>query len=174
VPTVAPSYDTNGVLTQGWTTTPPNLNKDTPEIYISIRTKASGEENYGSFSIPSLWAKLGEDGTSVNIKGEKSSPADLANVQNPEIGDGYLIQGDLWLYTGDGTSFADAPGWVNAGNIKGPQGAPGSTSYLHIKYSNDNGQTFTANNGEDPGDYIGTCVNFSAADPTEVSAYKWA
>ena len=30
-------------------------------------------------------------------------------------------------------------------------GEDGKTSYLHIKYSNDGGVTFTGNNGEDPG-----------------------
>ena len=35
--------------------------------------------------------------------------------------------------------------------IPGTNGADGKTSYLHIKYSNDGGVTFTGNNGEDPG-----------------------
>ena len=33
----------------------------------------------------------------------------------------------------------------------GQNGTDGKTSYLHIKYSNDGGATFTGNNGEDPG-----------------------
>ena len=62
---------------------------------------------------------------------------------------------------------------------KGEQGIPGKdgdgrTTYLHIKYSNDGGQTFTSNNGEDVGDYIGTCTDFTKADPTTVSSYTWA
>ena len=35
--------------------------------------------------------------------------------------------------------------------IPGTNGADGKTSYLHIKYANDGGVTFTGNNGEDPG-----------------------
>ena len=35
--------------------------------------------------------------------------------------------------------------------IPGTNGEDGKTSYLHIKYSNDGGVTFTGNNGEDPG-----------------------
>ncbi|MDC2046228.1 hypothetical protein ABHZ34_13540 [Bacteroides thetaiotaomicron] len=56
--------------------------------------------------------------------------------------------------------------------IKGPTGADGKTTYLHIKYS-DNGTTFTANNGETPGAYIGQYTDFTAADSTTFSAYTW-
>ena len=62
---------------------------------------------------------------------------------------------------------------------KGEQGIPGvgkdgKTSYLHIKYSNDGGKTFTANNGETVGTHIGTCTDFNSTDPTSVGSYTWA
>ena len=56
--------------------------------------------------------------------------------------------------------------------IQGPTGANGQTSYLHIKYS-DNGTSFTANNGETPGAYIGQYVDFTATDSTVFSKYVW-
>lgn len=58
--------------------------------------------------------------------------------------------------------------------IPGTNGTNGKTSYLHIKYSNDGGATFTANSGETVGTYIGTCVDYNSADPTTVSSYTWA
>lgn len=58
--------------------------------------------------------------------------------------------------------------------IKGTDGTNGKTSYLHIKYSNDGGKTFTANNGETVGTYIGTCTDYNSRDPTTVSSYTWA
>lgn len=58
--------------------------------------------------------------------------------------------------------------------ISGTNGVDGKTSYLHIKYSNDGGKTFTGNSGEDIGSYIGTCVDYAKDDPTSVGAYKWA
>lgn len=61
--------------------------------------------------------------------------------------------------------------------IPGNDGAPGSngkTSYLHIKYSNDGGQTFTSNNGETVGDYIGQYVDYTEADSTDPTKYKWS
>ena len=62
---------------------------------------------------------------------------------------------------------------------KGEQGIPGvgvdgKTTYLHIKYSNDGGKTFTSNNGETVGDYIGVCTDYEHDDPTSVSAYTWS
>ena len=58
--------------------------------------------------------------------------------------------------------------------IKGTDGTNGKTSYLHIKYSDDGGKTFTANNGENVGTYIGTCTDYNSGDPTTVSSYTWA
>ena len=62
---------------------------------------------------------------------------------------------------------------------KGEQGIPGvgtdgKTSYLHIKYSDDGGTTFTANNGETVGTYIGTYTDFNQSDSNDTSSYTWA
>lgn len=56
----------------------------------------------------------------------------------------------------------------------GKPGADGKTPYLHLKYSNDGGATFTTNKGETPGAYIGTYTDFTEADSTSVSSYTWA
>ena len=58
--------------------------------------------------------------------------------------------------------------------IPGTNGTNGKTSYLHIKYSNDGGKTFTGNGGEDVGTHIGTCVDYNQSDPASVRSYKWA
>ena len=58
--------------------------------------------------------------------------------------------------------------------IPGENGANGETSYLHIKYSDDGGKTFTSKNGETMGAYIGTYVDFEVDDPTTVKSYSWA
>lgn len=57
--------------------------------------------------------------------------------------------------------------------INGEPGANGQTSYLHIKYSDDGGSTFTSNNGETVGAWIGMYVDFTYADSSSVSAYTW-
>ena len=56
----------------------------------------------------------------------------------------------------------------------GTPGADGKTPYLHLKYSDDGGKTFTADSGETPGAYIGTYTDFTEADSTSVSDYTWA
>lgn len=55
---------------------------------------------------------------------------------------------------------------------QGVAGANGSSSYLHIKYSND-GKTFTANNGEELGTWIGTYVDTNPMDSSVFSDYNW-
>lgn len=58
----------------------------------------------------------GDDGTSVRILGTKDSTADLPGVA--EIGDGYLIGGNLFVWSGTE--------WTDVGNIKGPKGDVGA------------------------------------------------
>lgn len=70
--------------------------------------------------------------------------------------------------------FQGVQGPQGTQGIPGTNGANGKTSYLHIKYSNDGGKTFTGNSGEDVGTYIGTCVDYNQSDPTSVGSYKWA
>jgi hypothetical protein len=49
----------------------------------------------------------------------------------------------------------------------------GISSYVHIKYSNDGGGTFTTSNGEDPGTYIGIYTDNTAADSSNPADYTW-
>ena len=79
----------------------------------------------------------GNDGNSVTIKGSFASVMELATAYdyflgnadtqpNPYFkgeltgGDGYLVEGDLWVYDGSEDPFADA--WTNVGAIKGEDG----------------------------------------------------
>ena len=53
------------------------------------------------------------------------------------------------------------------------KGLDGYSQHLHIKYSNDGGNTFTDNDGETPGDWMGQYTDFVETDSTNVSDYKW-
>lgn len=100
----------------------------------------------------------GADGTSVNIKGELNTTEELPTGANN--GDGYIINGDLWVYTNNN--------WINAGAIKGPQGEtgngiqsvaftsssigetagiPGATDTYTITFTNGETTTFNVYNG---------------------------
>lgn len=57
---------------------------------------------------------------------------------------------------------------------EGGKGSDGKTTYVHIKYSNDGGKTFTDPNGDTVGEWIGVCTDFYKDAPTSVSAYTWS
>lgn len=117
--------------------------------------------------------KDGKDGTSVTILGSYNSEEELIqNHPTGNLGDSYIVTGDLYVWNGSV--------WENVGQIQGPQGIPGSsgtdgkTSYIHVKYSNDGGKTFTANAGETPGDWFGQYTDFTINDSNNPSDYKWS
>lgn len=70
--------------------------------------------------------------------------------------------------------FQGLQGEQGTQGIPGTNGTNGQTSYLHIKYSNDGGTTFTDNSGETVGDYIGQLVNFTKDDSTNPNDYTWS
>ena len=57
--------------------------------------------------------------------------------------------------------------------IPGTNGTDGKTTYLHIKYSDDM-VSFTDNNGETPGKYMGQYVDFIETDSLVFNDYIWA
>jgi hypothetical protein len=64
----------------------------------------------------------GDPGTSVTIKGAYNSYEELIAAHPTDgNGDGYLINGDLWVW--DSTTLS----WINVGRIQGPQGETGAT-----------------------------------------------
>ena len=70
--------------------------------------------------------------------------------------------------------FQGLQGATGEQGIPGTNGTNGQTSYLHIKYSNDGGVTFTSNNGETPGAWIGQYTDFNINDSTDPKKYTWA
>lgn len=110
-------------------------------------------------------AKDGKDGTGINIIDKLTSTSQLPATGNK--GDCYTVNGVLYVWS------VDVNNWIDAGNIKGEQGEPGVSSYLHIKYSDD-GKTFTANDGETVGIYIGILVNNTVADSINFNDYTWS
>lgn len=80
--------------------------------------------------------------------------------------------GCLWLCTAGSTTAEPAegsPDWIK----RVDKGADGKMSYLHIKYSDD-GTSFTSNNGETPGSWMGQYTDFTAEASNDFSKYTWA
>lgn len=70
--------------------------------------------------------------------------------------------------------------WARFQGLQGENGLPGingengQTSYLHIKYSDNGGLSFTSNNGEEPGDFIGQYTDFIQKDSDNPGDYTWS
>lgn len=117
----------------------------------------NGQDGKSSF----LWVMYSQnaDGSGMTVNPEKAVYIGLATTETN------VKPTDYKKYT-----------WAlikGENGIAGEQGEDGQTSYLHIKYSND-GKTFTTNNGETAGDYIGTYVDFTEADSLVFSDYTWS
>ena len=112
-------------------------------------------------------ALKGSDGTSVNILGSYNTVEELkATHPTGNTGDAYLVQGNMYVWCVENND------WQNVGNIQGPEGAEGTSSYLHIRYSDD-GTTFTANDGKDVGRYRGELVTTNPIASTVFNDYTW-
>lgn len=148
-----PQKPTGNGTTGGWHTT-----STESVIWMSIKSAKNAES--GTWGEPIR--VRGADGTSITIKGSTDSVSKLPMTGNTQ-GDAYIIGDNLYIWYGTN--------WQNVGQIKGEDG---QTTYLHIKYSNDGGLSFTANNGEDPGSYIGQYTDFQEYDSSNPADYTWS
>lgn len=122
--------------------------------------------------------KDGKDGTSVTIKGSKGSTSELPTSGNT-LGDGYIIGGYLWVYTGTSkTDSTHAKGFENVGKIQGDPGAPATQYYTHIAWMKDsNGTGFTINANGGKFDYFGVLVDTNPNAPSAAGdwiKYDWS
>lgn len=120
----------------------------------------------------------GKDGTSVNIITSLASKEDLPTTGNTK-GDGYLIDGELWVYDGNTiTSDITYNGFTNVGRISGPGAC------FHVAWCNGNPKLgdYTGFDVDAPVgaqfDYMGTYVDYpdnvsSCPDSTNPADYKW-
>lgn len=131
----------------------------TESNYIWSRTKTTTKAGITTYSSPSCIqgnsGTDGKDGISPTVSISKSDGSTTITITDK-----------------NGTHSQTVKDGVNG--TPGATGADGKTSYFHVKYSNDGGKTFTPNNGEEVGAYIGTYSDFKIEDSTSVSAYTWA
>lgn len=158
-------------------------------------TKIKGEQGErGPQGVPGLQGVQGPQGEQgipgpAGAEGPAGQPAyfhiKYSSVANPTSSNQMTETPSTYIGTYVDSTQADSTDpkkytWSRFQGAQGTQGIPGTngtngkTSYLHIKYSNDGGKTFTGNSGEDAGTYIGTCVDYNQSDPTSVGSYKWA
>jgi hypothetical protein len=74
----------------------------------------------GEQGIQGVAGEKGDPGTSVTILGSYASELELTTAHpTGNAGDGYLIAGDLWVWSDSELA------WLNVGHIQGPQGEQG-------------------------------------------------
>lgn len=126
---------------------------------------------------------VGEDGTSVNIKGTATSRAPVsstsyytlvynsATITGAALGDAYLLDGNMYVCV---DSRDDNDYFMDVGRIQGPQGNDGQSSYVFIRYATDaSGANMTASPTSTT-THIGICTVNTNVAPTTASSYTWS
>lgn len=177
---VASSANSPGV--EIWYDMPIPTTKEKPYLWMRV-IKVDEKGNESSPAYTRINGKDGNNGTSVNIKGSKPSSSALPS-SGQKMGDCYLINGELWVYTGE-TGSGIVNGFVNCGNIKGEPGDSAVQYFYHMAWATgiktDSSGTMTGVEGfttSNPAGlsyaYMGVCYNtVSSPDPSDWSQYKW-
>lgn len=150
----------------GWNDAPILTTSDKPYLWMQV-IKYDSNNNPGDPSYVRINGKDGANGTSVDIKGSFNSPDKLPE-SGAKLGDCYIINGNLWVYTAETTSGSKS-GFINAGNIKGEPGTNAIQYYYHIAWCNnlDDKDDFTTSNPLGAAyTYMGICYTDSVADPS--------
>ena len=163
------SGDWIGVLTD---TNPTDSGTPSDYKWSKIKGDTGEKGDKGEQGVP---GPAGEDGrtTYFHVKySANSNGTPMSEVPNLYIGT-YVDFTEADSDDPSDYTWSRFQGYDGEQGIPGTNGVDGKTSYLHIKYSDDGGKTFTANNGETPGAWLGQCVDFNSYDPTSVTSYKW-
>ena len=85
----------------------------------------------------------------------------------------------VWVTSATAATRLEVHDDISADEWSEPQmlvknGDDGISSYTYIRYSDDNGATFTENSGTVVGEYMGVCVTTASTAPSDVSSYTWS
>ena len=165
---------------KNWTSTAPDASAASNKgKFLWTRTIYTWSNNKTTENITYTYiGKDGKDGTSVTIKGSKNSTSELPTSGNT-LGDGYIIDGYLWVYTGTSkTDSTHVKGFERVSKFQGDPGTPATQYYTHIawmKDSNGTGFTVSANGGQY--DYFGVLVDTNPNAPSadgDWTKYDWS
>lgn len=149
-------------------------------IYIWTRTVSVDSNNKVTYSSPmciTLAASSAIDGISCYFFVMYSAQPDGSNMSSIPLADTKymgVVSTNTEVAPTDPTDYT----WTLIKGEDGENGTPGQkgedgrSSFLHIKYSDD-GKTFTSNNGETLGKWMGVLVDLIEVDSTNFSDYTW-
>lgn len=126
----------------------------------------------------------GDDGVGITLttiryieSDQNQTPPDAsANWQQsiPDVTPGnYLWTKTVFAYSDNSTKTIYSIARQGLNGTNGTDGIPGTSSYVHIKYSAVASPT-DAQISEEPNTYIGICVDENQADPTTANSYTWS
>lgn len=163
-----------------WSSTAPDASAASNKgKFLWTRTTYTWSNNKTTENITYTYiGKDGKDGTSVTIKGSKNSTSELPTSGNT-LGDGYIIGGYLWVYTGTSkTDSTHARGFENVGKIQGEPGAAATQYYTHVAWMKDSkGTGFTTTAGVGEYAYFGVLVDKNPNAPSAAGdwvKYDWS
>lgn len=163
-----------------WSSTAPDASASSNKgKFLWTRTTYTWSNNKTTENITYTYiGKDGKDGNSVTIKGSKGSTSELPTSGNT-LGDGYIIGGYLWVYTGTSkTDSTHARGFENVGKIQGDPGAAATQYYTHVAWMKDsNGTGFTTTAGGGEYAYFGVLVDKNPNAPSAAGdwvKYDWS
>lgn len=163
-----------------WTSTAPDASAAANKgKFLWTRTTYTWSNNKTTENITYTYiGKDGKDGASVTIKGSKDNTSQLPTSGNT-LGDGYIIDGYLWVYTGTSkTDSTHAKGFERVSKFQGDPGASATQYYIHTAWMKDSkgtGFTTTSNGGQF--DYFGVLVDTNPNAPSAAGdwvKYDWS
>jgi hypothetical protein len=89
---------------------------DVSQMTVTARDSAFTTTEEGPPGPPGPPGPAGPQGAGVTIQGNLANQGELPS--EGELGEGWLINGDLWVWAGDE--------WINAGHLQGPPGPTGA------------------------------------------------
>lgn len=163
-----------------WSSTAPDASAASNKgKFLWTRTTYTWSNNKTTENITYTYiGKDGKDGTSVTIKGSKGSTSELPTSGNT-LGDGYIIDGYLWVYTGTSkTDSTHVKGFERVSKFQGEPGAPATQYYIHTAWMKDSkGTGFTINANGGQFDYFGVLIDTNPNAPSAAgdwTKYDWS
>lgn len=165
---------------KNWSSTAPDASAAANKgKFLWTRTTYTWSNNKTTENITYTYiGKDGKDGASVTIKGSKDNTSQLPTSGNT-LGDGYIIDGYLWVYTGTSkTDSTHAKGFERVSKFQGDPGASATQYYIHTAWMKDSkgtGFTTTSNGGQF--DYFGVLVDTNPNAPSAAGdwvKYDWS
>lgn len=158
-----------------WSSTAPDASAAANKgKFLWTRTTYTWSNNKTTENITYTYiGKDGKDGASVTIKGSKDNTSQLPTSGNT-LGDGYIIDGYLWVYTGTSkTDSTHAKGFERVSKFQGDPGVSATQYYIHTAWMKDSkGTGFTINANGGQYDYFGVLVDTNPNAPS--AAGDWA